>query len=96
MSSSPAEYHLLPGYVDSTEVPLWPHSLPSHLASLPASDGAPWAAPGVVPWLVLELARSQLKSLLVEASPAFSASVVEEEAEEESWEQLRADVDGRP
>jgi len=56
---------------------VWQHSSHSQLESLQASDGEPWAAPGGVPWLVLELARSQLRSLLEEVSQASSASGVE-------------------
>lgn len=58
---------------------MWPHSYNSHVKSLLAWDGELWAAPDVVPSLVLELARSQLRSLLAEAYQASLVSEVEEE-----------------
>ena len=82
--------------VHSTEVLLWQpsYSLPDQ--SLLAWDGAWLAVPGVVPSLVLELARSQLKSLLGVASPG-SSGLEEEEAQLELASELYPDgVDERP
>lgn len=67
---------------------MWQHSSRSQLESLQASDGERWAAPGDVPWLVLELARSQLRSLLEEGFQASSGS-----EEEEALLQALADPD---
>lgn len=68
---------------------MWQHSSPSQLESLLASDGERWAAPGDVPWLVLELARSQLRNLL---EAAFQGSLVSEE-EAEEWVLASEDPD---
>lgn len=75
---------------------MWQHYSSSPDKSLLAWDGQLLAVPGVVPCLVLELARWQLKSLLAEASPASLASEVEEE-DALPLEARHLDVvDGRP
>jgi len=72
---------------------LWPHSYNSQDKSLVAWEGERWAGPAVVPSLVLELALSQLRSLLAEVSPASSDW---EEVVAPEVEHLHADVEGRP
>lgn len=53
---------------------MWPHSLPLPLESLPALEPG-WGVELVVaPYLVVQLARSQLRSLLVAASQDSSGS----------------------
>jgi len=53
---------------------VWEHSYNSLDKSSRNWEGEPWAVPGVVPSLVLELALSQLRSLLGEGSPDSLAS----------------------
>jgi len=75
---------------------LWQHYSHSQLESLPASVEERLAELAAAPWLVQELARSQLRSLLGVASQVSSALEVEEEAESADSLDLRDAGDARP
>jgi len=75
---------------------LWQLSLLSQHESLPPSGGELLEAPDDVRLLVEALARSQLRSLLEEASRA-SSDLAEEVDAHRYWEERRlADGDARP
>lgn len=75
---------------------MWPLSSSSQDRSSPLSDAASLAELGVGPWLVQELALSQLRSLQEEVSQASSASAVAVAAPDSSEELLQDDGDARP
>lgn len=75
---------------------MWPLSSSSQDRLSPLSDADSLAELGVGPWLVQELALSQLRSLQAEASQASSESAVAEAAPDSSEELLQDDDDARP
>ena len=72
---------------------MWPHSSSWQDKYSLASDGELLAVPGVVPSLVLELARWQLNSLLGVDFPV-SKAVEEVERQPWPWERSHLDEDG--
>jgi len=75
---------------------LWAHSSNLLEQSSRDWDGELWAAPGVVPSLVLELAHLQLRSLLGVGSLASSASAEAEAELPADSELYLEDEDARP
>jgi len=93
---TPAGYHQAANNVEPPGGSSWPHSFNSQDQSWLAWDGEHWAAPGVVPSLVLELALSQLRSLLAEASRVSSVWAAEAVAAEADSELRHEDDAERP
>lgn len=93
---TPRGYHRLCNEGNSTEVLLWEHSYNSPGRSSLSWEGERWAEPAAVPSLVLELALSQLRSLLEAASQDSLASEEEEAPRELASELYPDDVEERP